>query len=256
MKASCGIVQDLLPLHVDEICSEASRKLVEEHLEECAHCKAQYEAMRVQTSTYAEDTKEMKFVEGLTKLKNRIGRRMRSAIACSAAAIIAIVLLFNLPLKTLGLEDFKVSANMYSMDELAKMGPISDGETSVQITRSEDDAGEMYQVVIPSMPNAEISLSENTMEDTQYITVINWSSPYILRQINWDIEEDDETLYVQAVKTTFLNNRVADDYATDQSIKTLEMRRISKIVYVDDDGRETVLWQESRQQAPAEITVP
>lgn len=38
MKTDCEIIQDLLPLYVDDICSEKSRELVNDHLRECAEC--------------------------------------------------------------------------------------------------------------------------------------------------------------------------------------------------------------------------
>ena len=38
MKTDCGIIRDLLPLYVDNICSGKSRELVEEHLQECEEC--------------------------------------------------------------------------------------------------------------------------------------------------------------------------------------------------------------------------
>ena len=34
MKITCNIIEDLLPLYVDDMVSEDSRKLVEEHLKE------------------------------------------------------------------------------------------------------------------------------------------------------------------------------------------------------------------------------
>ena len=39
MKYNCDLISDLLPLYKDEICSEASRKIVEEHIAECPDCK-------------------------------------------------------------------------------------------------------------------------------------------------------------------------------------------------------------------------
>ena len=41
MKLSCEIVQDLLPLYQDEICSQQSREAVEQHLRNCACCSSQ-----------------------------------------------------------------------------------------------------------------------------------------------------------------------------------------------------------------------
>lgn len=40
MKLSCDIVQDLLPLYTDGVCSEDSRAAVEAHLKECPACRA------------------------------------------------------------------------------------------------------------------------------------------------------------------------------------------------------------------------
>ena len=34
MKISCNIIEDLLPLYVDDMVSEDSRQLVEEHLQD------------------------------------------------------------------------------------------------------------------------------------------------------------------------------------------------------------------------------
>lgn len=40
-KVSCDIIKDLLPLYYDKVCSNDSRKLVEEHLAECSSCKSE-----------------------------------------------------------------------------------------------------------------------------------------------------------------------------------------------------------------------
>lgn len=39
MKYLCNVVKDLLPLYCDGVCSEESKNIVEEHLEECTPCK-------------------------------------------------------------------------------------------------------------------------------------------------------------------------------------------------------------------------
>lgn len=38
MNKQCEIVQDLLPLYVDEVCSKSSAEMVEEHVSECKEC--------------------------------------------------------------------------------------------------------------------------------------------------------------------------------------------------------------------------
>ena len=39
MKYDCDVIRDLLPLYADKVCSERSRAMVEEHLEECPDCR-------------------------------------------------------------------------------------------------------------------------------------------------------------------------------------------------------------------------
>ncbi len=39
MKYECNVVQDLLPLYKDDVCSDETKKIVKEHLEECENCR-------------------------------------------------------------------------------------------------------------------------------------------------------------------------------------------------------------------------
>ena len=38
MKLSCEVIKDLLPLYYDKVCSEETKVIVEEHLNECENC--------------------------------------------------------------------------------------------------------------------------------------------------------------------------------------------------------------------------
>ena len=46
MKISCNVIEDLLPLYVDEAASEDSRQLVEEHLKGCPSCRKMLEEIK------------------------------------------------------------------------------------------------------------------------------------------------------------------------------------------------------------------
>ena len=49
----CNVISDLIPLYVDDCCSEESSKLVKEHLEGCESCRLAYNAM-TQKSTVSQ----------------------------------------------------------------------------------------------------------------------------------------------------------------------------------------------------------
>lgn len=46
----CNVISDLIPLYVDDCCSEESGKLVKEHLEGCESCRLAYNAMTQKNS--------------------------------------------------------------------------------------------------------------------------------------------------------------------------------------------------------------
>ena len=46
MNKECEVIRDLLPLYADDVCSETSRGLIEEHLQECPECSAVLEKLR------------------------------------------------------------------------------------------------------------------------------------------------------------------------------------------------------------------
>lgn len=45
MKRECSLIRDLLPLYVEQMVSEESKKIIEEHLAQCPSCKKVYEEM-------------------------------------------------------------------------------------------------------------------------------------------------------------------------------------------------------------------
>ncbi len=46
MKVSCNVIQDLLPLYVEDMLSQDSQSLVEEHLSDCKACKTSFNEMK------------------------------------------------------------------------------------------------------------------------------------------------------------------------------------------------------------------
>ena len=61
MKTHCDIIRDLLPLYADDACSDESRRLVDEHLQECPDC-----------TNVLEKLKDSEIEEGLKTEKNAV----------------------------------------------------------------------------------------------------------------------------------------------------------------------------------------
>ena len=73
MKMKCSVIQDLMPSYVDEICSQDSRELVQEHLAECEQCNARLEKIK-NTQIVAQDASK-KQVDYLKKIRTTILRK-------------------------------------------------------------------------------------------------------------------------------------------------------------------------------------
>ncbi len=60
MQIACAVVEDLLPLYHDGVCSAESRGLVEEHMSTCAHCREILAGMQEEISDPAQYLQEAK----------------------------------------------------------------------------------------------------------------------------------------------------------------------------------------------------
>lgn len=86
MKYNCDLISDLLPLYKDDICSEASRKIVEEHLAECPDCRKMLNSLNDITI----DEKIIKEKEEVINTQAKFFKR-KSALAGSIIALIFAV---------------------------------------------------------------------------------------------------------------------------------------------------------------------
>lgn len=93
MKYPCDMIQDLLPLYIDGVCSEESKKAVDQHLSECRGCKEFYtvmcEADQVNIDTHNANRERQK-AASFQAVKKRILRRQILAAVIAVIVLIAI----------------------------------------------------------------------------------------------------------------------------------------------------------------------
>lgn len=95
MRLPCEVIRDLLPLFAEDMVSEESRRLTEEHLAECTACRAAYEAMGapVPDVRFRVDTAQ-EFVRYEKKKK----RKLAVTIALISAAVVAAYFIVHIAL--------------------------------------------------------------------------------------------------------------------------------------------------------------
>lgn len=101
-KLPCGVVEDLLPLYIDELCGEETKVLVAEHLENCPACRSKYEAMRGPTGMEAADShpaepEEEKARIALKKAASHYGRVAAGAVLLALILCLALFMVLGGP---------------------------------------------------------------------------------------------------------------------------------------------------------------
>ena len=83
----CNVIKDLLPLYADEICSEDSKEMVEEHLASCKDCTQELEAYRYNTGL-----PEVSADVAIKKFKKKMSKKNLIKIAVSVVICVAVLL--------------------------------------------------------------------------------------------------------------------------------------------------------------------
>ncbi len=97
MNRTCSIVQDLFPVYSEELETEASRELIQNHLPECSDCRAAYEKF-CREKNFACQQEQLK-----SKRLYRALRRVRyQAIGMVVGAIAVIIFFITYPLLYMG----------------------------------------------------------------------------------------------------------------------------------------------------------
>lgn len=96
-KISCNIVRDVLPLYLDDVVSDETKEMVEEHLKSCEACKKEATIMKQDVILPINQNTQLAEAKVLKNLKIKI-RRRKIAVgiisAISAVTVIVSLLLF------------------------------------------------------------------------------------------------------------------------------------------------------------------
>lgn len=94
MNIPCDTVRDLLPLYHDEVCSQESRKLVEEHLAGCESCRAELAKMGKEEPSAMETARPLKEIAETWK-KSKLDAFFKGALLISLVAMLACGVAYN-----------------------------------------------------------------------------------------------------------------------------------------------------------------
>ncbi len=93
-KISCDVINDLLPLYVEEVTSGDTNQLVEEHLASCDTCRKDWEIMKKEVFIPANQKENLEEVKSFHSFRKFLQKRKRFTAIYSVA--VTILVLFGL----------------------------------------------------------------------------------------------------------------------------------------------------------------
>ncbi len=93
---TCNVVKDILPLYIDDVVSDDTRKIVEEHLGSCSACRIEAEEMKRGIEIPLDSQIEIDEAGMIKDLKIKfLKKKMLVAIISAVAALVAAALLYT-----------------------------------------------------------------------------------------------------------------------------------------------------------------
>lgn len=91
-KISCNIIRDILPLYLDDVVSDDTKELVEEHLETCDACRMEADILGRNITLPTNRVIKLSDAEVVKKLKSRFLRKKVLVSILSVVAAIAVMI--------------------------------------------------------------------------------------------------------------------------------------------------------------------
>ena len=133
MELSCEVIKDLLPLYHDNVCSEESHLLVEDHVSRCRNCQEYLEKFSKDYNYPALNQEEAKPMQSIAKIWRK--DKAKSFIKGSLIALTICSLMIGL---FIGLTQWKIIPVPADLLEVTDVYQLSDGQIVYHLNIPDD----------------------------------------------------------------------------------------------------------------------
>lgn len=141
MKYPCKLIQDLLPLYHDGVCSQESCEAIEQHITECSACKAYYAAMSEADKAVAPPYREEHEIQKAASFR-AVNRKLKKRQVIISLLCVAAFLLIAFA----GIEVLKNSQKVVWQDDISVS--IAEGSLIAQLRGSVWDGAHSATVTV------------------------------------------------------------------------------------------------------------
>lgn len=195
MKTSCEIITDLLPLYHDDVCSTESRKLVDEHLQECDVCKSMLVRLDNEILLPKQSHDDMAAIKKISLAWRK--DRIMSFIKGLMIALGICITLFTIYLGSTELRLFPVKTNVMKVSDVCI---LENGFIAFRLEITDEFEVPRGKEYTHSNGNTYLTLFRAFFKDKKHNTGENWyNGGYNIFQVN-----DIDAFYVGSPKDSIL----------------------------------------------------
>lgn len=92
-KINCSLIKDLLPLYIDDLCSNESTEIIKNHLEVCEECNKEYAQLKKEPVLEKINDNSSELIKGVG---NMIKKDKKKAVLKTLAIVLAIVIVISI----------------------------------------------------------------------------------------------------------------------------------------------------------------
>lgn len=182
-KASCEIVKDLLPLYYDNVCSEDSKRMVEEHLTDCQSCKIELDRLKMDFKLPKEEIeiirKDSNVIKKISSFWNR--SKIKSFAIGVIISIISVSLIFFGYNYLFHLNTVNVPTNVVEISQVSQLSDgkivylveITDGYALNEIVYDMDDNGNFYMTPVRPIIKKKVQTPYGLANDYDFFDIKN-----------------------------------------------------------------------------------
>jgi hypothetical protein len=174
-KISCDIIKDILPLYYDNVCSDDSKKMVEEHLAECNTCKSELDKIKtdikIPKETIEKNISDSNAIKNISDFWNR--SKVKAFIKGVIITAISFTVIF---LGYIGLFQCNIVSVPTDVVEITNVCQLADGRIVYHVKLTDgyelrrikfnmEESGKFYESpyrpIIKSKSNIDIGLNNS-----------------------------------------------------------------------------------------------
>lgn len=173
----CYIVKDLLPSYADDVLSDASKKDIKNHLEECVECKKLYDEMISKDINVSTNKEEANLIR---KVKNKMNKKTRNTIIVSCVICIALIAFVCIgatqAIFTIDEENIEVDVAVKSLFETETAD--SNEQITVISNSAENDQGSLGRMVMENEDGNTFTffVDDEIKEKNGYVSAVTWKT--------------------------------------------------------------------------------